>query len=210
MQSKRWIEVVIESIYEVIEGRRSIRRFRELAIERELVEKILSAANWAPSAHNRQPWRWIVLENAGHKKALAEAMGQDLIRTRTADGDDPLEIQQDYERSVGRIGQSSVAIIACLDMTEMDDYPDQGRNQAEYLMAVQSVAMAGQNIMLLAHAEGLGTCWMCAPLFSPESVHTVFDVPDTWMPQGLILLGYPAGPGREKPRKSLSEVVRWI
>ena len=210
MQFKRWIEVVIESIYEVIEGRRSIRRFRKLAIERELVQKILSAANWAPSAHNRQPWRWIVLESAGQKKVLAEAMGQDLIRTRTADGDNPLEIQRDYERSVGRIGQSSVAIIACLDMTEMDDYPDQERNQAEYLMAVQSVAMAGQNIMLLAHAEGLGTCWMCAPLFSPESVHAVFDIPDAWIPQGLILLGYPVRPGRERPRKNLSEVVRWI
>jgi coenzyme F420-0:L-glutamate ligase/coenzyme F420-1:gamma-L-glutamate ligase len=151
-----------------------------------------------------------VLQNGDDRLALAQAMGRDLARARTADGDDPGAIQQDVQRSVERISQAPVVIIACLDKNDLERYPDPGREQAEYLMAVQGVAMAGQNLMLLAHAEGLGTCWMCAPLFSPASVHATLDIPETWDPQGLVLLGYPDTPGRKRSRKSLDEVVRWI
>jgi coenzyme F420-0:L-glutamate ligase/coenzyme F420-1:gamma-L-glutamate ligase len=194
----------------VIKGRRSIRRYKETRVENQTLEDILQAALWAPSAHNRQPWRWIILQNEDDRLTLARAMGKALVRTRTADGDDPLAIQKDVERSVERIRQAPVAIVACLDITVLDRYPDSERDHAEYLMAVQSVAMAGQNIMLLAHAEGLGSCWMCAPLFSPASVHEAFEIPEDWIPQGLILLGYPDSQGREPPRKPFKEVVRWI
>jgi F420 biosynthesis protein FbiB-like protein len=194
----------------VIKGRRSIRRYKGTGVEIQTLEKILQAAMWAPSPHNCQPWRWIIIQRDEDKLALARAMGNELARTRTIDGDDPHAIQKDVERSVERISKAPVAIVACLDITELDRYPDTERNQAEYLMAVQSVAMAGQNIMLLAHAEGLGSCWMCAPLFSPASVHETFDVPEVWKPQGLILLGQPDTQGHEPSRKSLGEVLRWI
>jgi nitroreductase len=76
-------------------------------------------------------------------------------------------------------------------------------------MAVQSVAMALQNLLLAAHAEGLGACWMCAPLFCPDAVQTALDLPDDWEPQALISLGYPAGPGKQRPRKPLADVARY-
>jgi coenzyme F420-0:L-glutamate ligase/coenzyme F420-1:gamma-L-glutamate ligase len=194
----------------VIKGRRSIRRYKGTRVENQTLEKILQAALWAPSAHNRQPWRWIVLQRDEDKLVLANAMGKDLVRMRTADGDDPIAIQQDFEKSVERIGQAPVVIIACLDSSELDRYPDTDRSQSEYLMAVQSVAMAGQNIMLLAHTEGLGSCWMCAPLFSPASIHETFNVPEVWKPQGLILLGHPDSQEHDSSRKPLVDVVRWI
>ncbi len=59
-------------------------------------------------------------------------------------------------------------------------------------MAVQSVAMAAQNLWLLAHAEGLGACWLCAPLFVPELVREILDLPADWQAQGLMTLGWPA------------------
>jgi F420 biosynthesis protein FbiB-like protein len=179
-------------------------------VEDQTLERILEAALWAPSAHNRQPWRWIIVRKEEDKRTLAEAMGQELVHARTADGDDPLAIQQDVERSIRRISQAPVVLIACLDMTEMDRYPDPERNHAEYVMAVQSVAMASQNIMLLAYEEGLGTCWMCAPLFSPKSVHESLNLPEAWIPQGMILMGYPDTQGRETSRKPLGDVMRWI
>ncbi len=143
------------------------------------------------------------------KQNLAEAMGRELSRARIADGDDPQDVERDVERSIKRISQAPIVLVACLEMTEMDRYPDPQRNQAEYLMAVQSVAMVGQNIMLLAYAEGLGTCWMCAPLFSPSSVHETFDIPPEWIPQGLILLGHAETAVNLPNRKPLKEVVRW-
>ena len=136
-------------------------------------------------------------------------MGRELSRARIADGDDPQDVERDVERSIKRISQAPIVLVACLEMTEMDRYPDPQRNQAEYLMAVQSVAMVGQTIMLLAYAEGLGTCWMCAPLFSPSSVHETFDIPPEWIPQGLILLGHAETAVNLPNRKPLKEVVRW-
>jgi hypothetical protein len=70
-------------------------------------------------------------------------------------------------------------------------------------MAVQSTAMAVQNLLLAAHAEGLGACWMCAPLFCPEVVRSVLAFPAYWQPQGLITLGWPADGGRERQRRVL-------
>jgi len=75
-------------------------------------------------------------------------------------------------------------------------------------MAVQSAAMAGQNLMLAAHAAGLAACWMCAPLFCPEVAREALGLPADWQPQGLITLGYAAAPGKRRPRKPLNEVLR--
>ena len=59
------------------------------------------------------------------------------------------------------------------------------RNQAEYIMAVQSVALACQNLLLAVHDLGLGASWLCAPLFVPELVREVLDLPDHWQPQAI-------------------------
>ena len=75
-------------------------------------------------------------------------------------------------------------------------------------MAVQSVALACQNLLLAAHAHGLGACWMCAPLFVPELVRDTLDLPQTWEPQALITLGYPAEE-RESERVPLDSRVVW-
>jgi coenzyme F420-0:L-glutamate ligase / coenzyme F420-1:gamma-L-glutamate ligase len=87
-------------------------------------------------------------------------------------------------------------------------YSDQKRNHNEYLMAVQSTAMAGQNILLAAHDAGLGACWMCAPLFCPDVVQEALNLPQDWQPQALLTIGYPAE-SREKTRHPLETSVIW-
>jgi nitroreductase len=92
-------------------------------------------------------------------------------------------------------------------MEDMTRYTDKRRTEAEYLMAVQSVSAAIQNLLLVAHAEGLGSCWMCAPLFCRDVVKTILNLPKAFDPQAFIVMG-----GRdEEPvtpkRKPLKEVV---
>jgi nitroreductase len=93
-------------------------------------------------------------------------------------------------------------------MIDMDEYPDERRQHNEYLMAVQSTAMAGQNLLLAAYAHGLGACWLCAPLFAPEVVRTALALADDWLPQGAITLGYPAET-KEKSRHPLEKSIVW-
>jgi F420 biosynthesis protein FbiB-like protein len=193
----------------LIKSRRSIRRYTAEPITPETILRLLETAVWAPSAHNRQPWRFAVLTQAADVERLAAAMGSRLRADRTADGDDPAEIERDVARSYARLTGAPVIIIVCLSMADMDYYPDSRRAHNEWLMAAQSTAMAAQNLLLLAHAAGLAACWICAPLFVPELVRETLALPADWEPQGLITLGRPAET-REKHRSPIDTKVKFI
>lgn len=190
-------------------SRRSIRRYRPDPVPRPLLEQLLTAAVWAPSAHNRQPWRFVVITGRPLKERLAGAMGMKLRADLTADGAPPDVIEKDVNRSYSRITAAPALILVALTVADMDRYPDETRQQNEWLMAVQSTAMAGQNLLLAAHALGLGACWMCAPLFCPDVVRQTLALPADWQPQGLVTVGYPAEQ-RQKSRQPLTSVVRFI
>ena len=189
--------------------RRSVRRYRPGPVGRRIIERILLAATRAPSAHNRQPWRFAVLDAVAGKEILATAMGQRLRCDRSADGDDPQAIEADAARSYARLTEAPAVIVVCLDMSDMDQYPDEKRRNAEYLMAVQSTAMAAQNLLLAAAQEGLGACVMCAPIFCPDVVVQALDLPEAWQPQMLITLGSPVDSGKDRARLSLETIVTW-
>lgn len=202
-------KVNVTEFLQCLMTRRSIRRYQTRSVPREVIDRLLGSAVWAPSAHNRQPWRFTVLEGARAKDELASAMGARLRHDLQADGAPQEVIEKDVSRSYARITGAPVVILVCLTMADMDTYPDEGRQRNEWLMAVQSTAMAGQNLLLAAHAMGLGACWMCAPLFCPDVVSSTLDLPGDWQPQGLVTLGYPAEE-REKTRQPLSSRVRYI
>ncbi len=193
-------------LFDAIRSRRSIRRFTPQAVPAALIESLLEAAAWAPSAHNRQPWRFVAIQNDDAKVRLATAMGQQLRRDLAADGLDSALIERDAARSYGRITAAPLLILLCLTMADMDSYPDERRARNETIMATQSVAMAGQNLLLAARGLGLGACWLCAPLFCPNVVRRALALPDDWQPQGLVLAGYPAET-KEKTRFPLESRV---
>jgi F420 biosynthesis protein FbiB-like protein len=195
-------------LIELIRTRRSLRRYLPEPIPQAVIEQVLSAAIWSPSAHNRQPWRFVVLRDSDDREMLAAAMGARLRRDLEADGAPSTVIDADVSRSYERMTSAPVLVVVCLSMADMDDYPDEKRSRAEYLMAVQSVAMAGQNLLLAAHDAGLGACWMCAPLFCPDVVQEALGLPSDWEPQGLVTMGYPAQE-REKTRRPLEASVLW-
>ncbi|MBK8032597.1 MAG: nitroreductase family protein [Chloroflexi bacterium] len=196
------------ALLEAITSRRSIRRYRPDPVPQLVIETVLTAATWAASAHNRQPWRFCVIQSAEHKERLARAMGDRLRRDLEADGTSEEVIAADTGRSYSRITSAPVLIALCLSLVDMDHYPDARRNDKEFIMAVQSTAMAGQNLLLAAHDQGLGACWMCAPLFCPDVVSAALDLPVDWQPQALITLGYPAET-KEKTRRPLETGVVW-
>jgi F420 biosynthesis protein FbiB-like protein len=136
-------------------------------------------------------------------------MGDRLRADRTRDGDPSDAIEADVARSYDRLNRAPVVILICVSMADMDQYPDEKRRRAERLMATQGTAMATQNLLLAAHAAGLGACWMCAPLFCAETVSSALALADDWEPQALVTLGYPADRGKPFRRHSLGELVRY-
>ncbi|MEP7290833.1 MAG: nitroreductase family protein [Chloroflexota bacterium] len=198
----------VDTLLETIVSRRSIRRYQPDTVAPEVIERLLEAAAWAPSAHNRQPWRFCVVAAPERKEMLARAMGARLRSDLERDSAPADLIEKDTARSYDRITGAPVVVLLSLSMTDMDRYTDERRNLNEYLMAAQSTAMAGQNLLLAAHDAGLSACWMCAPLFCPDVVRDVLKLPDDWQAQALITLGY-AAETREKTRRPVEMNVLW-
>jgi len=200
--------VSADTLIDWMRERRSIRRYRPEPLPDGVIERLIDAARLAPSAHNRQPWRFVVLHHANDKARLADAMGTRLRADRLADGDDPEAVEKDVTNSRSRICSAPAVIVVCNTLSDMDRYADARRAEAERLMAIQSTAMAAQNLLLLAHAEGLGACWMCAPLFCADTVTFALELPSDWHPQALITLGLPASAGRRRERRAIADIVR--
>jgi len=117
-------------LWEAIRGRRSVRRFAERPIEAVALERLAEAATWAPSGGNAQTWRFAI---------VADRVGVRRIKTV----------------SPGLLGDPPAVVAVCQDLAEARR---RGGALGETLLATADAAMAAQNLLLAAHAEGLGTC----------------------------------------------------
>lgn len=137
---------------------------------------------------------------------MTEDFEQDLLR----DGVAPEKIRAQVNRSKDRLTSAPVVLLLCLDMSEMDSYPDVKRREAERTMAMQSVAAAGLQLLLASHAEGLGGVWVCSPLFTQETIRKTLDLPERWEPQGMFYVGYPDSLPKNKEMKEMQSLVKWV
>lgn len=192
---------------QLIKTRRSIRRFKPTKISRSTVNEILDLARWAPSAHNAQPWRVVVVDDDAVKGKLAKEMGEAWISDMRKDG----VLREKAERIVkletwDRITKSPIVIVACLTMENMHTHLDSKRRKAEYTMAVQSVAAFVQNLLLSTHYHGLSACWVCGPLFCKDAVRKALSFPRKLEPQAMIIMGYPDEQPAAPSRKFIDEI----
>jgi len=191
----------------VLTDRRTVRFYTDVRVPEALVRALLDAALAAPSAHNAQSTRLVVIASPHLKQRLAERMARrwrrDLERAETPEA----AIRVELRFSMRRFSEAPALILAGYTMEEMDRYPDRARQRAEETMAVQSAAAAIQNVLLAATANGLGACWCCAPLFCPAIVRRALDLPRGFVPQALVTIGYPAHTPPVPPRKTVDAVA---
>jgi nitroreductase len=169
--------------WQVIESRRSIRRFDPAAdVPPEMVERLLSAAILAENAGNRQPWHFYVVRDPEMRQGLvAAAHGQ------------------------GFISQAPVAIVVCADAEQSAGrYGQRGRE----LYCLQDTAAAVDHILLAAVALGLGSCWVGA--FDEGEAARVLDLPDHHRPVAILPIGKPAEAPARRPRQPLKEVATYL
>lgn len=163
-----------------ISGRRSVRQFKPIPVPDCDLEVMLKAAVQAPSAGNRQPWRFLVVRNPGLRQELSRAArGQAFIAAAPV----VIVVVADLPRTASRYGE-----------------------RGTQLYALQDTAAAIQNLLLTAVALGYGTCWVGA--FEEEQAAAVLALPPDQRPVAMVAVGIPAGelPG-PAPRRPLEEVV---
>ncbi len=170
---------------ECILTRRSVRKFvPNKNIDKNILEEILRAAQYAPSAHNKQEWEFIVIED----KKVIDGMSK-------------------YQPWLSFAKDASAVIVACSDLEAAFHDFAEGWSFSDI-----DCALSVQNLMLAAHAKGLGTCF-CASAPIPrvmDGLQEDLNLPDRIRPVGIIAIGYPEGEIKQPVKdRYKSEKVHW-
>jgi nitroreductase len=162
---------------EAIRTRRSIRKYKSELVPDDSIEKILEAGRWAPSGSNLQPWRFVVIKN--HTVL-------DMIR----------------KVSPGYLGATPMAIAICSDKATA--HARGGRLGRDYL-TIADCSMAAENMLLAAHALGLGGCPMKS--FSTTAIKEILELPEGIEPELILMIGYPDETPKPPPKHPLEKIA---
>lgn len=206
-----------DDLHDFLRTRRSIRRFNPDPVADSVIERILTTATYAPSAHNLQPWRFVVIPRSdGFSrpapttkvvttwKKLAQALTASMSADMLSEGASESDIEQRVASSLRHMDEAPVVIILCRDVTAVREH-----KREDEVMSIQSVANAATYLLLAVHAEGLGGNWICWPLYAQEETREALELPETWEPQAMFFIGYPAENPEARERKPLSEIAKF-
>jgi nitroreductase len=204
-----------------LRARRSVRAFTPEPVPREILVRLLEAATTAPSSTNRQPWRFAVVTAPALRRDLVSA-----VRARTEALTAILQKSHHAEEfgSYGDFFFEPLEGAAAIVVPQVREYPDLLANlllsagedptrfptasaMAAELCGASAAVMA---LLLQAHAEGLGACWMAGPMVARDEIHALLGVAAPWRMLGAVALGYPEGTAEPRPRKPLGRVVQWF
>ena len=179
-------------VLEAIKTRRSIRKYKTTPVDDNTLELVLEAARWAPSWKNTQCWRFIVVRDNDLKNKLADT----LIADPTAG---------DRNRSDSAIREAPVVIVVCAEPGKSGYMQGEQATEKGDWWYLFDVALAMQNLMLVARSLGLGT--VCVGLVDTKQAASILKVPDGLRVVAMTPLGYPDQEPKVRPRKELSEIV---
>ena len=163
-------------LFEAIEKRRSIRKFKHGPIASEDLKRILEAGRLAPSGGNRQPWYFVVVKDLERKKALSKAANNQ-------------EFIADADTVIGALGDSGATLKSSTSSTR--------------IAYKQDPMIAIEHMILAATALGYGTCWIGA--FDEEQVKKILKIPENPAVVALLPVGVPDESPPPKPRKAFKE-----
>jgi len=185
---------------EVVVKRRSIRKFKEERVTEEVLNKVLDAGRWAPSAGNCQPWRFIVVTDADVKQNIAKIFTE---FSRKAWAEFSPERARYLAARGGSWDKSSMAKIPVL-IVVCYEVPERMKDE----LVLGSAWCAVENVLLAATAEGLGSCiYTFYGVEEENMLKEMLRVPERYRIAAVIQLGYSAAEPPAPSRKALSEIV---
>lgn len=188
------------NLADAVAARRSIRSFEQRKVPAGAVERALSLAVQAPAPHHSSPWRFALVEETARKESLSRTMGDAWRLDLASDGLPEERIESIVGRSHALLMATPLLVVCCADMSRAHSYPDERRRRAEWSLFAHSVGAALQVFMMGLAAEGIGSCWISAPVFCGSEVRRVLGLGDRVEPHALVLVGYPSPSYRPRPR----------
>ena len=179
-------------------ARRTIRAFTAEPVDPGAVRRAIGTALTAPAPHHSEPWRFVILETAGARTALLDAMREAWTADLRGDGFTPEQIARRLRRG-DVLRNAPLIVVPCLVTDAAHTYPDDRRNRSEQAMFTVSMGAAVQNLLIALAVEGLGSAWISSTLFCQDLAARVMDLPDGWRPMGAVAVGHPAEQARQRP-----------
>src|SRR5512133_1994392 len=192
-----------DDLLALLRARRSVRRFRTDPVTDDQLAALVEAARWAPSASNRQAWRLLLVTSPARIAAMADAVRAEVTRLRAAVRADAAEELGAYLENFLHFSGAPLVVAPIhrggLDLLQAASGPGAGPSGRD-ADALSSVAAAVENLLLCAHALGLGACWMAGPLVAAEALRPILEVPPGWTLSALVPVGRPAEEPAAPPR----------
>ncbi|MFA5142876.1 MAG: nitroreductase family protein [Candidatus Omnitrophota bacterium] len=190
-------------LFSLLKDRRTVRLYQKKQIPRALVEKIIDAGRWASSLHGFQPWKFFVVRKEETIKAIA---GDAFNRSK--------KLYAGYNfilRSTGETIANAPTVIVIYDkgliQKKMNKMGGTYRKCAK-ISEVQAISGAIQNMILMAHALGVVSCWLVFPIFCEKAVNKLLGFDGQMI--AMLTLGYPAEAGVRSARKPIDETVGYV
>ena len=180
--------------FEVVRRQRACRTFRPDAVADELVERVLEAATFAPSAENRQPWEFVVVRDEGVRARIGDLTRQAWRAGARAYSESRLSprLLADVDRGAeGEVSAAPVLVVVCADA-----------RRAHEAAVPASIFPAVQNLLLAADAVGLGAALTTLPTAFAAELRDLLSLPEHVRPLAVVPIGHPAralGPPRREP-----------
>ena len=206
-------------IGDLLRARRSVRRFRPDPVPRALVERVLEAAVTAPSASNKQPWRFFVVETRATIAAMAAAVREATARLEAAVPAESRAAFRAYGDYFTRFeGAPCVVVPAFRGHAVLSHLVADGGSQDDRALVATmerdsglvGASLALMALLLAAHEAGLGASAMTGPLVAAPALRAILGVPATFGLVALVPLGFPDESPTPTDRKPLDKVVRWL
>jgi nitroreductase len=196
-----------DTLLRLARDRRSIRRFRPDPVPAAVVDQLLEVARWAPSAGNRQAYRFLLVDAPATIAAMADAARAATARLAAGLRADLAEPGRAYlDNFTGFAG----APLCCVPIYRSGFDLREAVGDAPAHDALQSVAAAIMSLLLAAQSLGLGGCWMTGPLCAAEPLGALLAVPRGWSIAALVPLGYPDAAPAPPRRRELGQLVRRV
>jgi nitroreductase len=204
------------TVGEAIRQRRSIRKFIDKPISREVVDEVLEAARLAPSGSNRQPWRFLVVTDPEERAKLRRICWDQafieqapVVFVCCADlvaYSKPSRLKRAQEFIDSKVTETLSGKFADPEFRKaLTNMPDTDL-QLFRAAAVANTYIAIEHMVLTATALGLGCCWVGA-LGGEGEIHAMFNLPKTLVVAAVLPVGYPDKIPPPRPRISISEIL---